>query len=48
MALINDLSEKKKIKKKRKELKDGFERCFQIKSPKPEFPTPIFLEHKPK
>lgn len=39
---------KKMIKKKRKELKDGFERCFQIKSPKPKFPTPIFLEHKPK
>lgn len=39
---------KKRIKKKRNEIEDGFERCFQIKSPKHEFPTPIFLEHEPK
>ncbi|WP_055446228.1 hypothetical protein [Lacinutrix mariniflava] len=38
----------KRIKKKRKEFKDGFERCFEIKSPKSKFPTPMFLEHKPK
>ena len=38
---------KKRIKKKQKELKDGFERSFAIESPNPEFPTPIFLEHKP-
>ncbi|TWI03397.1 hypothetical protein IQ05_00342 [Flavobacterium tiangeerense] len=42
------LNEKKhKIKKKCKELKDGFAKCFEIISPKSEFPTPIFLEHKP-
>ena len=32
----------------RKELKDGFERCFSITSPNIKYPTPIFLEHKPK
>lgn len=42
-------SEKKKlIKAKRKEVKDGFEKCFKIITPIPKFPTPIFLEHKPK
>jgi hypothetical protein len=31
-----------------KELKDGFDKCFEIKSPYEDFPTPVFLEHKPK
>lgn len=39
---------KKVIEEKRKNLKDGFEKCFHIKPPNPRFPTPIFLEHKPK
>lgn len=38
----------KRIKKKRKELKDGFSNCFEIKSPYYDLPTPVFLEHKPK
>jgi len=39
---------RKLITKKRKELKEGFDRCFEIKSPYDDLPTPIFLEHKPK
>ena len=39
---------KKLIEKKRNTLKDGFEKCFEIKSPIRKYPTPIFLEHKPK
>lgn len=39
---------KKIIEKKRKELKGGFDKCFQIKPPNDKYPTPIFLEHKPK
>jgi hypothetical protein len=38
----------KVVAKKRKELKDGFDKCFEIKSPYEDFPTPVFLEHKPK
>ncbi|MGE5942827.1 MAG: hypothetical protein ACM31G_00675 [Flavobacteriales bacterium] len=38
----------KLIVKKRNELKEGFDRCFEIKSPFDDLPTPIFLEHKPK
>lgn len=43
-----DKNNKKLVAKKRMELKDGFERCFEIKSPRLDYPTPIFLEHKPK
>ncbi|MEN9909862.1 MAG: hypothetical protein RLZZ540_3011 [Bacteroidota bacterium] len=39
---------KKLVAKKRKELKDGFNKCFEIKSPYEDLPTPVFLEHKPK
>jgi hypothetical protein len=39
---------KKLIEKKRKELKQGFDKCFEIKSPNNGYPTPIFLEHRPK
>ena len=38
----------KLVAKKRKNLKDGFDRCFEIKSPYEDLPTPVFLEHKPK
>lgn len=39
---------KKNVEKKRKELQDGFQKCFEIKSPNNKYPIPIFLEHKPK
>lgn len=43
-----DKNNTKRIKKKRKELKEGFDRCFEIKSPYDDLPTPVFLQHKPK
>ncbi|MFC6098100.1 hypothetical protein ACFPVY_15720 [Flavobacterium qiangtangense] len=33
---------------KKKKLKDGFQTSFKIISPNSKYPTPIFLEHKPK
>lgn len=42
-----DNSNSKLINKKRKELKEGFNRCFEIKSPYDNLPVPIFKEHKP-
>ena len=32
----------------RKKQKEGFSKSFKIKSPNDDYPTPIFLEHKPK
>ncbi|MGI4727386.1 MAG: hypothetical protein ACRYGB_02350 [Janthinobacterium lividum] len=43
-----DKNNRRIIEKKRKELKDGFQTCFEIKSPNRNYPTPIFLEHKPR
>lgn len=40
-------SNNKLIDKKRKKLKDGFDRCFEIKSPYYNLPVPVFKEHKP-
>lgn len=45
---LQDKNNNKLVTKKRKELKDGFERCFEIISPYKDYPIPIFLEHKPK
>jgi len=38
----------KRISLERKALKEGFDRCFEARPPKTAFPTPIYLEHKPK
>jgi hypothetical protein len=43
-----DKNNNKLVTKKRKELKEGYERCFEIKSPYDDYTIPIFLEHKPK
>jgi len=43
-----DVNNSKRIKEKRSEIKKGFDRCFEIKSPFEDLPTPVFLEHKPK
>lgn len=45
---LQDKENCKVIEKNRQELKDGFEKCFEIKSPYDNLPTPIFLEHQPK
>jgi len=41
-------NQKKIISDSRKNLKKGFDKAWEIKPPKKDFPTPIFLEHKPK
>lgn len=38
----------KSIIKRRKEDKEGFNKRFEIKSPRGDYPIPIFLEHKPR
>lgn len=45
---LQDKDNCKVITKNREELKDEFQKCFEIKSPYDKLPTPIFLEHKPK
>jgi len=44
---IQDNSNSKLITKNRKELKEGFNKCFEIKSPYDNLPVPVFKEHKP-
>jgi hypothetical protein len=43
-----DKNNRNHVEIKRNKLKDGFERCFEIRSPYEEYPVPIFLEHRPK
>lgn len=48
LGVPQDVNNSKRIKKKRSEKKEGFERSLKIKSPFKDLPTPIFLEHEPK
>ncbi|ARS40242.1 hypothetical protein CA265_11500 [Sphingobacteriaceae bacterium GW460-11-11-14-LB5] len=48
LGLEQPVGNKQRITTIRKELKDGFDRCFNTIPPNIKFPTPIYLEHKPK